>query len=242
MNAASVTRRCWRSFLGGGQLHSPRSAERGRDGYTLRQRLWASFIGVDLPSARLARKASTGIPRSSTREEPSREGQRVSRPEPGWFALPSLLAVGGLTAAGGDAVMLEASSPDRRARFLVRSRGIVRPEYSLELVLHGVDAALPLVSAVRYTSTDGSEQVLLVPVAPAPFGPPAAYVRLPGFAVGTAWTASGPAPVRQSAAWDPAVVADSVRASLNEATRDAWRQVRELVGDELRRVIDGELP
>lgn len=41
--------------------------------------------------------------------------------------------------------------------------------------------------------------------------------------------------------WDAATVADSVRAALNEATRDAWRQVREIVGDDLRATIDGEL-
>ncbi|WP_234392298.1 hypothetical protein [Streptomyces sp. WM6378] len=168
----------------------------------------------------------------------------TGRLEPGWFALPPLLEVSGLTAAGGDALILEASSPDRGARFLVRRHGTVPPEYRLELVLQGVDAARPLVSSVRYATASGNEQVLLVPVIQGQFGPPASLVRLPGFTADSAsaeWTARAPAPVTPSTAWDAATVADSVRAALNEATRAAWRQVRELVGDDLRRVIDGGL-
>jgi hypothetical protein len=41
--------------------------------------------------------------------------------------------------------------------------------------------------------------------------------------------------------WDAATVDDSVRAALNEATRDAWRQVRQLVEDDSRGVIDEAL-
>ncbi|KOU36484.1 hypothetical protein ADK54_33305 [Streptomyces sp. WM6378] len=247
MSAGSVAQRSWRSFIGGRQPHLPRTVGRGRDGYTLRQRFWASFIGVDLPSASLGTvptaEASAGLPMPSSRES-TRSGLLTGRLEPGWFALPPLLEVSGLTAAGGDALILEASSPDRGARFLVRRHGTVPPEYRLELVLQGVDAARPLVSSVRYATASGNEQVLLVPVIQGQFGPPASLVRLPGFTADSAsaeWTARAPAPVTPSTAWDAATVADSVRAALNEATRAAWRQVRELVGDDLRRVIDGGL-
>jgi hypothetical protein len=246
MSAGSVARRTWRSFIGGWQPRLPRTAERGRDGYTLRRRFWASFINLNLPPARFSvvstRAESAALPRSPSQES-SREGVRTGRPAPGWFALPPLLEVGGLTAAGGDVVVLEASSPDGGARFLVRTEGTVRPEYMLELILHGRVAARPLVSAIRYVRANGTEQVLLVPVIQGPVGPPASFVRLPGFTADSAagWTASIPAPVT-STAWAAATVATSVRAALNEATRDAWREVRDLVGADLRSVIGGELP
>lgn len=247
MTAGSVAQRSWRSFIGGRQPRLPRTVGRGRDGYTVWQRFWASFIGLDLRPASLGTvstpEASTDLRILPSREE-ARSGLPAGRLEPGWFALPPLLDIGGLTAAGGDAVILEASSPDSGARFLVRRHGTVAPEYRLELVLHGIDAARPLVSSVRYATASGSEQVLLVPVIQGRFGRPASLVRLPDFTVDLAsaeWTAHAPAPVTPSTAWNAATVADSVRAALNEATRDAWRQVRELVSDDLRRAIDGEL-
>ncbi|MEU5102105.1 MULTISPECIES: hypothetical protein [unclassified Streptomyces] len=181
-------------------------------------------------------------PQPETPGEGTRTGPQAGALAPGWFALPPLLTVGGLTAAGSDAVVLETTSPDGRARILVRSRGDLGREYSLELVLRGVDAAEPVVSTVKYLRADGGEQMLLVPVTRGQVGLPASYVRLPGFAGETAWTARAPAPVTSSTAWDAITVADSVRAALNEATRDAWRRVGELVGGDLRSVIEGELP
>lgn len=234
MSVAVIGRRLWRSFLGVRPATLTSTGERGRAGYGLGQRLWASFIGVDLPPVRVV--ASPG------RVSPAAPRRTPRRREPGWFALPPLTA-GGLSAAGEDAVVLEAASPDGGTTFLVRRQGIVRPAYSLEVVMSGVDAARPLMSTVTYTRADGGEQVLLVPVAPARFGPPASYVHLPGFAAETSsatWSASGPVPVDQNADWDAATVAASVRAARNEATRAAWRRVRDLVGERLRDVIDGE--
>ena len=246
MSARSVAWRSWTSFLGGRQPNLTRTAGRSRDGYTLRQRFWASFIGLALPPLRYGlaptSEASTLIASPPPRK-PRRQGPSASRLPPGWFALPALLEVGGLAAAGSDTVVLEASSPDGAARFLVRSTGAIVPAYDLELVLRGVDATLPLVSAVRYTGASGNQQVLLVPVVQGRLGSPASLVRLPDFTADSAarWTASAPALVTSSVAWDAATVASSVRAALNEATREGWRQVRELVGDDLRSVIDGEL-
>ncbi|MFJ9714147.1 hypothetical protein [Streptomyces sp. NPDC101234] len=136
---------------------------------------------------------------------------------------------------------LETSSPDGRVGFLVRHDGIDGSDYSLELVLRGVDIDEPVVSAIRYTQPDGRERMLLVPVVQGQFGPPASYVRLPGFGGDTAWTAAVLPSVDLGTAWDAATVADSVRAALNEATRDAWRQLREFVDDDVRNVIDGAL-
>ncbi|MGW6239783.1 hypothetical protein [Streptomyces sp. NPDC055094] len=245
MSAFVFAQRWWRSFTGGRPPQLPRTAGRGREGNSLRLRVWASFVGRDLPPSRRGMaptyETSAGLSRPALPGDDPRNQQRASPLAPGWFELPPLLTGGGLTASGSDAVVLETSAPDGRARFLVRRRDGLRPEYSLELVLRDVDAARPTVTAVEYTTADGVGQVLLVPVARGKVGPPASYVRLPGFAVGTAWTASAPAPVTSNTAWDAATVAGSVRAALNEATRDAWRQVAELVRDDLRGVIEGEL-
>lgn len=229
--AASVGRRVWGSFVGVRVPHAPRGT-RGREGYRLRQRFWASFIGVDLPPATAPRRPET-VPRMSHRRE--------LRGEPGWYALAPFPAVGGVTAAGDDAMVLEESSPDGLARFLVHGHRGDGSGFSLEVVLRGVDADGPLMCVVRYTRADGREQVLLVPVARARFGPSASYVHLPGFTAETAWAASGPVEVAEDAAWAAETVADSVRAARNEATHEGWRQVRELVGDRLRGIIDEEL-
>ncbi|KJY34696.1 hypothetical protein VR45_16230 [Streptomyces sp. NRRL S-495] len=248
MAADSVARRSWRSFTGGTVAHRPLAGARAREGYTLRQRLWASFIGADLPAGPLvagplvAGTVSPGEPAGNRNPEPEAARDRSrSRPiAPGWFSLPQLPRAGGLAAAGGDTPLLEAASPDGTARFLVRSHGIP-PGYSLELVVHGVEGTVPLMTVVEYSSLVGPEQVLLVPVVRGRFGPAASYVRLPGFG-GEGWRASVTAPVGPDSTWDGATVALSVGAALNDATRDTWRQVRALITDVgLRRVIDQEL-
>ncbi|MET9882720.1 hypothetical protein ABZZ20_06065 [Streptomyces sp. NPDC006430] len=248
MTFGSVARRSWRSFTGTTYAHRPPTGVRARAGYTLWQRLWASFIGADLPSAPLA---TAPVLPGGYAEKPTGNRHPVSgaardrsRPQPlaaGWFRLPQLPKTGGLAAAGGDTVLLEASSPDGSARFLVRRHGGSVPGYSLELVVHGVEGAAPLMTAVRYADGTGSERVLLVPVVRARYGPAASYVRLPGY-VGQGWTASVTVPVGPDSTWDVAAVTLSVGASLNDATRDAWREVRALISEPgLRRAIDQEL-
>jgi hypothetical protein len=244
MTVISVARRSWRSFTGGTVTRRPPAGARAREGYTLRQRLWASFIGADLPAGPLANESVLPEKPTGNRAPVSKAARDRSRPQPlapGWFLLPQLPQAGGLPAAGGDTVLLEASSPDGTARFLVRSHGEPVLEYSLELVVRGTEGTAPLMTTVRYASLVGPERVLLVPVARGRFGPAASYVRLPGFA-GEEWTASVPASVGSDSTWDVATVALSVGASLNDATRDAWREVRALISDAgLRRVIDQEL-
>lgn len=244
MTIGSVARRSWRSFTGSTVAHHPLTGGRARAGYTLRRRLWASFIGADLPSAPLVAEPvppekSTGNRHPVSEAALDRSGPRPLAP--GWFPLPQLPRAGGLAAAGGDTVLLEAASPDGTARFLVRRHGDTVPVYSLELVVHGAEGAAPLMTTVRYVGGAGSERVLLVPVVRGRFGPAASYVRLPGFA-GEEWTASVAAPVGPDSMWAVETVKLSVGASLNDATRDAWRAVRALISDAgLRRVIDQEL-
>ncbi|MFJ7280626.1 hypothetical protein [Kitasatospora sp. NPDC098663] len=244
MAIGSVAWRSWRSFTGSTVAHRPPTGARAREGYTLRQRLWASFIGADLPSGPLTPEPVLPEDSAGNWHPIAAAPRDRSRPQPlapGWFPLAQLPQAAGLAAAGGDAVLLEASSPDGTARFLVRSHGESVPEYSLELVVRGIEGTAPLMTAVRYSNLVGPERVLLVPVARGRFGPAASYVRLPGF-TGDGWTASVPAPVGSDSTWDAATVALSVGASLNDATRDAWREVRALISDPgLRRVIDQEL-
>lgn len=244
MTVGSVARRSWRSFTGSTVADRPLPGGRARVGYTLRRRVWASFIGVDLPSVPLVAGSVLG-------EGPIGGGSPVSRAVrdrsgrqvlgPGWFPLPQLSRADGLAAAGGDAVLLEASSPDGSARFFVRRRGDTEPLYSLEVVVRGAEGAAPLMTTVRYVDGAASERVLLVPVVRGRFGPAASYVRLPGF-VGEEWAASVAVPVGPGSVWAVEAIMLSVGASLNDATRDAWRAVRALVSDAgLRRVIDEEL-
>lgn len=239
MSRGSVARRSWASFTGGHRTVPPRAAERGRAGYTLWQRTWASFTGVILPPrpVHVPTSASAPAPR-----QPSAHRPQARPAAPGWFTLPSLPTVGALAAAGSDAVVLDASSPDGRAGFLVRRPTGNASEYSLELVVRDADdEARPLLATVTYTQPDGPERVLLVPVVQSRFGPAASYVRLRGFGPGATWAATGPSPVSPDADWAPATVADSIDAALNESTRDAWRRVREFASEEIRDVIDGAL-
>ncbi|MFE1787901.1 hypothetical protein ACFW7J_05745 [Streptomyces sp. NPDC059525] len=218
---------------------------RGRAGYTLWQRARASFLGFDLP----VRPARAAVPRTpaAVPRQPTGEKSRNQRPDVraavGWFELPVLLSSGGaLTAAGGDAVVLEAAAPDGRIAFLVRSSGTDEVSYSLELVLRGgAPGTLPLMCLIRYARPDGRLRDLLVPVVQGPVGPGASYVRLPDFRIGTSWTASLSVPVGLESDWDAEMVTASIGAALNETTREAWRRVREHVGDGLRGVIDGAL-
>ncbi|MFI8997354.1 hypothetical protein [Streptomyces sp. NPDC053542] len=239
MSRGSVARRSWASFTGRQRTVLPRAAERGRAGYTLWQRVRASFTGVVLPPRPVHVPAAASAP---VPQQPSAHRPQARPAAPGWFTLPPLPTVAALTAAGSDAVVLEASSPDGRAGFLVRHPAGNASEYHLELVVRDAgDEDRPLLATVTYRQPDGPERVLLVPVVQGPFGPAASYVHLRGFGPDVTWAATGPSPVPPDADWAPATVADSIGAALNESTRDAWRRVREFVSEGIRDVIDGAL-
>lgn len=241
MSDNPLARRSWRSLTNATPALRTPSGVRAREGYTLRQRFWASFIGADLPTRNAPNESV--LPEQPAREPtvPTSEQPRISGS--GWFPLPHLPSGAGLAAAGSDTVLLEARSPDGKVQFLVRGNDDSGAGYNLELVVREIDGAELLMTALRYNEGgDGLEKALLVPVMRPHFGPAASYVRLPGF-TGKGWTASAPIPVRAADAWDVATVTLSVRSALNDATRDAWRKVRALISDaELRSVIDEELP
>ncbi len=233
MTPVSVVRRSWSSFTTGRRVAHPRARVRSRAGYALWQRVWASFTGVDL---------APGLSRTSdvpSRSTPTPTPHAAHAPE-GWFVLPSLPSAGALTASGSDTVVLDASSPDGRAVFVLRRVGDRTAKYGLEVVLQGV-ADQPELATVQYTRPDGEQRTLLVPVSPSPVGPTASFVRLDGFAAGSTWQVTGPTPIPEDPAWPSETVADSIRAAHNEATREAWRQVRERTGQGIRETIDGAL-
>lgn len=241
MTTGSVLARSWRSFTGRTLPYSPPPPGHGRNGHSLGQRVWASFTGVELRPARGRTAAPAPVVLPQPRPAPPDRPRAVAL-APGWFALPQLPQAGGLAAASGDSVLIEASSPDGSARFLVRGPGVADPDHRLELIVDTAGADRPLMTAVGYTDPDGIGHLLLVPVVRGRFGPPAAYVRLPGFDAGSTLTASDAHPVGPESSLDAEQVAVSVRAAVNEATREAWRQVRELLADDsLRAVIDREL-
>lgn len=239
MSDHSVARRSWQSFTGG-RRPSP-TVTRGRDGYPLWRRVLASLVGIELnPSPADELDSRLAPPGTHWRRANLRvpvHGRLVvgedAVPDFIGFALPSLPVAGALAAGGGDSLVLEVSSPDGRTGFQVRRHG--ESGYSLEVVYRD-DAPLPLLTTVTY-----DDRVLLVPVVRGRFGPAAGYVRLVGFGPGTTWAASTPALATPAASWDPVTVRSSIAAALNEATRDAWRQVRDFVGDETRAVIDDSL-
>lgn len=233
MSRGSIARRSWASFAGGSRTIPPRPAERGRAGYALWRRTWASFTGLGLPPR------PVHVPVSASSQAPAQQPQ-AGPAAPGWFTLPPLPVAGALAASGTDAVVLEAASPGDRATFLLRHPAGNPSEYGLELVVRDAGDR-PLLVTVTYGLPDGDRRTLLLPVVPGQFGPAASYVRLRGFGPGVTWAATGPAPVPAQADWDPAVVVDSVGAALNETTRHAWRRVRALVGEGVRDAIDGAL-
>ncbi|MFD9869080.1 hypothetical protein ACFXI8_26525 [Streptomyces niveus] len=232
MTRESVTRRSWSSFTTAGRRAASPVGRRERAGYGLWQRAWASFAGITLPP-----RPGHAPPMPARREEPA------GRPQPapaGWFTLPPLPAGGALTASGSDAVVLETSSPNGRAVFVLRRTVDEKADYLLELVVRGI-ADQPELAVVTYTRPDGEEHTLLIPVASSSFGPAASFVGLSGFSANSAWRATGPAPVPVDPDWPLVTVAHSVRAAANEATRAAWRRVGECAGQEIRDTIDRAL-
>ncbi|MEU6075478.1 hypothetical protein [Micromonospora sp. NPDC047074] len=221
----SVVRRSWRSFVSQPPPR-PAPAGRGREGYRLWQRVWASIINRQLP-----RLAATTV-------APPRVPPAVRRPVAGWFGLPVVPTSGALTAAGDDRLVLEASSPDGGTLFLVRGAAA---DYQLEVTLLGGGDPGPLAASVRYAAVDGTEWEIVVPMPSGRVGPPAGYVTLPGFGPGSTWAARGPEPVTADPGWSDATVTLSVRAALNDATRQAWRRIGATLGGRLGGLIDEAL-
>jgi len=99
---------------------------------------------------------------------------------------------------------------------------------------------LPAVVAVRFAVNRG-QRLLLVPLAAPLLGQPTAQANLVGLESGVAWDAREPVTVEDVPDWDENVVSESVRAAASEATRRAWREIRDLIGGVLGQIIDREL-
>lgn len=235
MSGASFLRRYWDRLTNADVARVAPSAGRGRRGYTFGQRYWASFVGADLP---VRSEQATG--QTMYGATPSDSSRRTDRAGTHWFLLPQFPEPDGLLASDDEAVVVEAASPDGRAEFFVRRHPTARAEFTLDVVLREFPE-LPAAISVRYTSAAGGERTLLIPMAGQDLGPATAQIALPGFDGGSGWAASVPVPVTERTAWEAATVADSVEAAVNEVTRDAWRQVRELVSEDLRLTIDEAL-
>ena len=237
MTGLSFARRYWNS-LTEAEVSGSLASGRGRAGYSFWQRYWASFSGVALP----IRPGTATRESAATAVEPSSPASRqhaIGQPGSGWFLLPQLPGLAALRAGDEDGVIAEIATPDGRVEFFVRRRGGGLEQYRAEVVLRDFDA-LPAVVSIRYGTTEG-EQLLLVPLAAQEIGPAASQVELPGFNRARKWETSAPVQVDRATVWEEETVVASIRAALNEATREAWRQVGDVTGGELRRVIDRAL-
>lgn len=233
MTGLSFARRYWNS-LTEAEASGSLASGRGRAGFSFWQRYWASFSGVALP----IRPGTATRESAVTAAEPSSPARRqraISQPEAGWFLLPQLPGLAALRAGDEDGVIAEIVTPDGRAELFVRHYGGTPGQYRAEVVLRDFDT-LPAVVSIRFTAAEG-EQVLLVPLAAQEIGPAAAQVELPGFDRARKWEISAPIQVNRATVWEEETVVASVRAALNEVTRAAWRQVGDVIGGEMRRVI-----
>ncbi|WP_432933500.1 hypothetical protein ACQPZZ_18060 [Microbispora sp. CA-135349] len=241
--STSFLRRYWRSLtdLGGPRLAPP--APRAWRGHTFPHRYWAGLLGIDLRDRTGARvDLSGGVTTPEETSRPFHGAPATGSPDARWFVLPRLPEPAGLLAAGDDAVVAEAVSPDGRAEFHVRRRDAAEADYALDVTLRDFDE-LPAVITVRYERAGGSEQELLLPMTRQDIVPTTGQIELPGFTGDGAWWASAPVVlVSVMGGWDAASVAASVAAAVNEATRDSWRRVRDLLPEDLGRVVDEAMP
>jgi hypothetical protein len=143
-----------------------------------------------------------------------------------------------LLAASNEHVVAEVTAANRIVEMTVR-RYDSPMRYRLEVVLRGADA-LPAVVSVRYGSPE-SQRLLLVPLDRQEFGPPSGLIDLPDFGAGIPWEVSGPLHVESDTSWSAEILTASVRTAVTVATRDAWRRVRNIVSDEMGRIIDEAL-
>jgi hypothetical protein len=237
MSSRYFAHRYWKTLTEADTLPCSSAAGRGRAGYTFWQRCWASFVGVDLPvrDGVDVKQAATSAPEQ--RKAPVKHG--VGQPWTGWFPLPQLFEPFGLRAGDARRLVADVVSPDGRVEFFIRRSSRAPMGYRVEVVLRD-HSEQPVMISIRYGKAD-SEQVILVPLTRQELGPPVSQVEVPDLHSGLVWAAAPPRLVDRSSAWDTDTVRISVRAAASETTRRAWRQVRDLVGDDMRSVIDRSL-
>jgi len=228
----SFARRYWDS-LTGAVSGVVTGTERARDGYSFWERYWASLTVSKLPPR--PTQATKDAQRPTTTAIRTRDWPTAILPESPWFPLPPVQAAVGLRASDDDDVLATAISPGG-VEFFVRQSHDAPARYRVEVVVRQ-NEDLPALVRIRYPTAAG-QRVLLVPVAGPQFGAAASQVELPGMQSGTPWEAAGPEPVASATEWEVDAVADSIQAAASEATRGAWRAVRDAARDDLRSVID----
>jgi hypothetical protein len=239
MSNLPFARRYWNRLTAAGASGGSPAAGRGRTGYGFWQRYWAAFIAADLPVRQETASAGGGSPAAVPRSPGSaRLLTAAGQERAGWFTLAPLPGPAGLRAGDDDDVIVEMASPDGRVEFFVRRSGIAPDLYRIEVVVRDADA-LPAVIIIRYETAD-EEQLLLVPVTAQNLGPAVSQVELPGIQPGRNWEASGPLRI-DPAAWDEDTVTRSVHAAVNEATRNAWRQVGDTLAEPMKQMINRAL-
>ena len=229
-------RRYWNS-LTGAVSDVVTGNERARDGYTFRERYWASLTVSNLPPRPTQAMQDAWHSMPTTRFPD--HSLTATVPKDAWFPLPPVPAIAGLRAGDDDDILASESLLDG-VEFFVRAGHGDFARYRVEVVLRK-NEELPAIVKIRYPIATG-HRVLLVPVAGAPFGAAASQVELPGLEALTPWEASRPEQVADAIERPADVVVDSIRAAASEATRDAWRTVRDNAHDDLQAVIDRFLP
>jgi hypothetical protein len=132
---------------------------------------------------------------------------------------------------GGDTAILRVLLPGAQTELVLHREETA--EFLLEVILRSPNET-PLVVTVRYGTTDGKEQLLLIPVLRT------GLARLVRYDPASPWQSSRPTPPDQIRAWEAGAVAVSVGAAANNITRRAWREIS-AVTPGIRLVIDAEL-
>ncbi len=156
-------------------------------------------------------------------------GRILSFPLP---ALPRPAALAAADRADGAPPVIDATSPEGLARFALFDRGDA--EYWLEVSLDG-SLQVPVLTRLRYTTTDRQRKELLVPIGGGRTQP-SSVVALHGYGKGP-WHAWVPVPFASLWSGSPDLVQASVRAALTSATVRAWEQLASAVPEYGRKLI-----
>jgi len=177
---------------------------------------------ADLPAQEDARQSpGSGIPGSAG-------GRLLSFPLP---VPPAPAALAAADPAEGAPPVAEAASPDGLTRFALFDRG--DGEYWLE-VSAAASTEIPLISRLRYTTTEHQRKELLVPVGGGTQS--TSLVAIHGYDRGP-WRAWSPVPPASVWSGSPEIVDASVGAALSSATVRAWERLASVAPEYGRKLI-----
>jgi hypothetical protein len=241
MSSAAIARRFWNSLTVAIPASSVWSdAERPRTDYSFWWRLWASFTGIRLPILTDASAEGRSTAPAPERRRPVRPALVAEERGAGWFTLPRIPVLAGISAGDERSVVAEIVIPGDQVTLIVRQTPLASTRYSVEIVLREVGER-PSIVTIRYGTLTG-QRLLYIPVAVDVSGLAASSAEIRGFDPVQEWQASQAVTADQMAGWDEDSVTASIRVAANQATRDAWRQVGGIVGGEIQRIIRRALP